>query len=376
MLAVTTFGGPQAHISFFTKRLVQKRAYLTEQELLELYALCQILPGPTSTQTITSVGFKLGGPLLAYLTLFVWAFPAVTIMAVVAILISHFKDLGISLSFTRYIQPMAVGFIAYAAYIISSKVIKTPRAVFLMLISVIISFAIRSPYVYPVIILFAGFITAIDYKKHEIEDKAQFNIKWLPIGLWGAFFLGAATLGIITQWLPVRLFENFYRNGSLIFGGGQVLIPLLHTEFVTFKSYLTSQEFLSGYGVVQAVPGPTFSFSAFIGALSMREYGTMGEILGAFCAAIGIFLPGTFFIFFVTRIWDSMKKYRVVKASLEGIHAGSSGMVIAAALILFEPMYDSMANGIVVLITVALLIWNKIPYPLILLGGLVAGFII
>ena len=130
----------------------------------------------------------------------------------------------------------------------------------------------------------------------------------------------------------LKIFENFYRNGSLIFGGGQVLIPLLFTEFVEFKQFLTSEEFISGYALVQALPGPTFSFTAYLGALIMREWGTGGEILGGFIAAVGIFLPGTFLIFFVTGFWEDIKKYRVIKASLEGISAVSSGLVIAAAL--------------------------------------------
>ncbi len=373
MLAVTTFGGPQAHISFFIRRLVVKRAYLTEAELLELYALCQILPGPTSTQTITSVGFRLGGPVLAYLTLLVWILPAVCLMTIAAVLIAYFKSLGISLEFTMFIQPMAVGFIAYAAYVISSKVVNTNMGIFIMLIATIIAFAIRSPFVYPAIIIGAGMLTSLNYRKHEREMKGDVDVRWISLILWAGIFLLVAGLGIITQLKPIRLFENFYRNGTLIFGGGQVLIPLLHTEFVTFKKYLTSEEFLSGFGIVQTVPGPTFSFSAYIGALSMREYGIGGQILGAFCASIGIFLPGTFFIFFVTRIWEHIKKYRMVKASLEGIHAASSGMVIAAALILFEPMYDKVINGVVVLVTIALLVWNKIPYPVIIVMGLMAG---
>ena len=188
----------------------------------------------------------------------------------------------------------------------------------------------------------------------------------------------AAALGGITRALPVRLFENFYRNGSLIFGGGQVLTPLLYTEFVQYapKQYLTSGEFLSGYAIAQSLPGPVFSFSSYIGALSMREYGTGGEILGAFVSALGIFLPGTFLIFFVIRFWESLKRYRAVRASLEGITAASAGLVAASAVILFQPLENTIINFSVTIATFLLLVFTKVPSPLIILGGLLLGFVV
>jgi chromate transporter len=172
------------------------------------------------------------------------------------------------------------------------------------------------------------------------------------------------------------LFENFYRNGSLIFGGGQVLVPLLHTEFVEFKEYLTSDEFLSGYGLVQALPGPVFSFSAFVGTISMRDGNILSQIFGGFMAAAGVFLPGTFLIFFVIRFWEDLKKYRMVKASLEGINAVSSGMVIAATFLLLEPIEPITINYVLMIGTAFLLFFTKIPTPFIILGGLLVGIIL
>ena len=121
LLAVSAFGGPQAHIAMFIKILVKKRAYVTEEELLELNALCQILPGPTSTQTVTAIGFRIGGPNLAYLTLLVWMLPAVTIMTTAAILLGQYQANNLDLAFTKFIQPMAVGFVSFGAFTIASK---------------------------------------------------------------------------------------------------------------------------------------------------------------------------------------------------------------------------------------------------------------
>lgn len=378
MLAVTTFGGPQAHLAHFQKVLVDKRKYLTEDDLMELNSLCQILPGPASTQTLTAIGFKIGGPNLAYLTLLVWILPAVTLMTLAAMLMSSIEQKNWSTEFTRFIQPMAVGFVSYGAFAIIQKTVRTRTGIVLMLAAAIVSYLIQTPYVFPAILLCSGLLTALKYKNQPKEEKVKIVVPWANFLLWAGVLIVAAALGGITRALPVRLFENFYRNGSLIFGGGQVLTPLLYTEFVQYapKQYLTSSEFLSGYAIAQSLPGPVFSFSSYIGALSMREYGTAGEILGAFVSALGIFLPGTFLIFFVIRFWESLKRYRAVRASLEGITAASAGLVAASAVILFQPLENTIVNFSVIIATFLLLAFTKIPSPLIILGGLLLGFVV
>lgn len=376
ILAVTAFGGPQGHLAMFLELMVTKRGYLSEEDLLELYALCQILPGPTSTQTITSIGYRIGGAKLAYLTLLVWMLPAVTIMTLAAIMVISFQELDISLNFLRFIQPMAVGIVAFSAYRISSKVVNTNVGFFLMILSAMGSFYMPTPYLLPAFLLFGALVTALNYRDHPREEKSKLKIKWNNFILWGAVLIAAAVVGAIMDYRLVKLFENFYRNGSLIFGGGQVLVPLLYTEFVEFKDYLSSEEFISGYGFVQAIPGPVFSFSGYVGALSMRDAGLAGQITGSLVASVGIFLPGTFLIFFVIRFWDEMKKYRVVRASLEGIHAVSAGLVIAATMLLFAPMEGTNLNYFLMIGTVIILYFTKIPAPVIILCGLILGIVI
>lgn len=376
-LSLTAFGGPQAHIAHFITRFVVKRSYLNEKELLELNALCQILPGPTSTQTVTAIGFKVGGIPLAYLTLLIWCLPAVSIMILAALGLTYFETKWDILHVMRFVQPMAVGFIAYAAYIITSKVIESKSGILVMILSAILSLYVASPFVYPIFLVLGGLTTALKYKKlAKVEEYEPLRIRWDGFFLWGGVFLGSAILGAVTQLKPIILFENFYRNGSMVFGGGQVLIPLLYTEFVEFKHALSSQEFLSGYGFVQAIPGPVFSFSSFVGALSMREYGVAGKIIGGIMSAAGIFLPGTFLIFFVIRFWNSLKQYRIVRASLEGITAASSGMVIAAAIQLFIPLEINIVNPAIVIVTFILLRFTKVPAPLLVVGFILLGALI
>ncbi|MFT6866688.1 MAG: chromate transporter [Cyclobacteriaceae bacterium] len=377
ILSVTSFGGPTAHLAMFLDMLVKKRGYLHEQDLIELYALCQILPGPTSTQTITSIGFKMGGPSLAYLTLLVWITPAVSIMITLGIMMTFFQKMNISLDFLNYIQPIAVGIVAYSAYRITSSVVSSKTGFFLMIIATLAAFIFRTPFAFPLMILIGGSVTAFKFKKHQpVEEKGKIKINWSNFILWISVLIFAAILGKATHFLPIRLFENFYRNGSLIFGGGQVLVPLLYTEFVEFKHYLTSQEFLSGYGFVQALPGPVFSFSAYVGAISMKDSNIMMQIFGGLMAAAGVFLPGTFLIYFVIRFWEDLKKYRIVRASLEGINAVSAGMVIAATFFLLEPVEANAVNYLLMIGTAFLLFFTKIPTPVVVIVGLITGIIL
>lgn len=378
MLAVTTFGGPQAHLSHFQKVLVDKRKYLSSEDLMEINSLCQILPGPASTQTLTAIGFKIGGPNLAYLTLLAWIIPAVAVMTAAAIGLSYMDD-KLIIELTRFIRPMAVGFVSYGAYMISLKTVTTRTGIALMILAAVISYFAQTPFIFPIILIIAGLITSLKFRSQPREEKQKLTIDWSNFLLWAGVLIFAAALGGITKALPVKLFENFYRNGSLVFGGGQVLAPLLYTEFVQYAKPLhhptSHDEFLSGYALAQAIPGPVFSFSAYIGALSMRDYGIGGEILGAIVSALGIFLPGTFLIFFVIRFWESLKKYRAVRASLEGITAASAGLVAASAIIMFQPLENTFLNFGVTIGTFALLVFTKIPSPVIILLGLVLGFV-
>ena len=225
-------------------------------------------------------------------------------------------------------------------------------------------------------LLFGGLSTSIKYKNQpKVAEDKSFQIKWSNFYLWGGVLVVAALAGALTQYKPILLFENFYRNGSLIFGGGQVLIPYLYTEFVDFKHFLSSEEFLTGYAISQGIPGPTFSISSYIGALSMRDFGLGGFVMGGLIATAGIFLPGIFLIFFVIRFWDQLKLYRPVRAALEGINAVSCGMLIAAAYLLFEPLEPNTVNIFFILGTYSLLQFTKVSSPVIVAVGILLGIL-
>lgn len=381
LVSLTAFGGPNAHIALYLDILVARRNYLSEKELLELMALCQMLPGPTSTQTITAIGYKRGGPVLAFITLMVWALPAVILMTTLAFLFGYFYKKGSSIDFFKFIQPMAVGFITYAAYAISKKVIHNAVTVFLLIISAALTLVINQPWMFPVIIVFGGLFTNFTNKDNPEPNQYRKKPNWVYLILYAAIFIGAGTLALFTTYKPVVLFENFYRFGSLVFGGGQVLIPLMLEQFTAYKHYLTEQEFLVGYGMVQAVPGPVFSFCAFAGGLAMSDMGSGFSIVGSLIGTIGIFLPGTLLIFFVYPLWEYLKQFKVVTRSLEGINAAAAGLVVAAVFLMFEKLtidwevlaakdYITMA---IVPSTFLLLTFTKIPAPIIVVVALLFG---
>lgn len=355
------------------RRLVVKRQYLTEDELKELNSLCNMLPGPTSTQTITAIGYKLGGPLFAFTTLAIWVLPATVLMSLVAIVLYTFDLNNPKLTFLKYIQPMAVGFIIYAAYKIKNLFVSRPHHWVLMLLSAAAAILSNTPYIFPILLIVGGLVSARVNRSNYFDVKPIRNIPWKTGALFLGVFLVAALLGAITKERPVLLFENTYRYGSIVFGGGHVLIPMMYNQFVEFKHYLTSGEFLAGVGILQAIPGPVFSFSTFTGAMALKDWGVSGMLMGSVIGTVAIFLPGILLIFFVYPIWDQVKDFSPVKNAIEGINATSAGLVIASAYLLFLPVQITEMNMMVLLGTLFILLTTKIPNPVIVLLCILAG---
>lgn len=374
-LALTAFGGPQMHFTQFHKRLVLKRHYLTEHELKEMNSLCSMLPGPTSTQTITAIGFKLGGPTLAFITLGIWVLPASLFMLLFAMVLSLFDMSNPKLDFLKFIQPMAVGFIIYAAYKITLLFVTRIHHWVLMLLAAGLAVFINSPYVFPVLLIIGGFVSTQVNKANYRDVRPIKNINWSNFLLFFGIFSVIGILGLVTQNKAILVFEHTYRFGSLVFGGGHVLIPMMYNQFVEFKHYVTDEVFLAGVGMLQAIPGPVFSFGSFTGAMSLNDWGISGQILGGVIGTVAIFLPGILLIFFVYPIWAQVKNYSPIKGAIEGINATSAGLVISSAYLLFRPVEVTEANMLVLLTTLFLLLITKIPSPILVIGCIAAGFV-
>ncbi len=373
LLACTSFGGPQVHFALFLDRLVKKRAYLTEEELFEIQALCSVLPGPTSTQMITAIGLKLGGASLAYLTLFIWITPAVLIMTLAAYGMTFLRNNSI----LHYVLPVGIGLILQAGWFMAKKVITGPMYVIILLVTLFLGIAFHSPYIFPLVLVLGGVVSSLNYKDFPRQTKHKFVIPWANFHLYWGFLVALALLGHFTDYFPIRLFENFYRNGSLVFGGGHILAPVLYTEFVEFKQLISSEAFLTGMALSQTLPGPVFAFTSYLGVLLMKDYGLWGELAGSLIGALGIFLPGTFLIFFVFRIWGQLKQYRFIRASLAGIQAASVGLTLVAVFTFTKPMVVDAQFVSLGIVVAAFVLAEKTKIPAILLFGLalIAGII-
>ncbi|MEY2941706.1 MAG: hypothetical protein RJA67_1392 [Bacteroidota bacterium] len=373
LLACTSFGGPQVHFALFLDRLVKKRAYLTEEELFEIQALCSVLPGPTSTQMITAIGLKRGGASLAYLTLLCWITPAVLIMTLAAYGMTFLRNHSI----LHYVLPVGIGLILQAGWYMAKKVITGPMYVIILLVTLFLGIAFHSPYIFPLVLVLGGIVSSFNYKDFPRQTKHKFVIPWANFHLYWGFLVALALLGHFTDYFPIRLFENFYRNGSLVFGGGHILAPVLYTEFVEFKQLISSDAFLTGMALSQTLPGPVFAFTSYLGVLLMKDYGLLGELAGSLIGALGIFLPGTFLIFFVFRIWGQLKQYRFIRASLAGIQAASVGLTLVAVFTFTRPLMVDAQFVSLGIVAAAFVLAEKTKIPAILLFGLalIAGII-
>ncbi|MES2652320.1 MAG: chromate efflux transporter [Bacteroidota bacterium] len=382
----TAFGGAQAHVSLLLRYFVKNNYFISEEELLELNALAQVLPGPASTQTLVGIAYKVGGLKLAIITFLIWILPSAAIMTMAAISYALLDQKQKFIEVLKFINPIALGIVAYGAFHLARKVLKNEITILLAFGAVIATLVLRNAYVFPIAILIGGMVSsAIGTPTDEAQIRVRLfaNINPRKLSYFIGVMLFMAMLGAIINRtspfsLPIRLFENFYRNGIFVFGGGQVLVPLMFTEFVQMKHYLVQTDFISGFALQQVLPGPTFSFTSYLGALSMKHggYGVSGQALGGLLGVLGINLPGLILVLFIVPFWDDLKKITRIKQSLSGINAVSVGFIIAAFILLVQPIgFDWLAISILIT-TFLLLIYTKISPPLIVLAGVILGYFI
>lgn len=370
------YGGPEAHYGVFTDQMVIKKRYLSEEELVELIALTGILPGPSSTQTIIAIGYKVGGPLLAFLTLLVWALPVLTIMTILSFLKTFLNELNISQDILRFIGPMAVGFIVTAGYRLGRKIIKNKLTLVLFIFGGIMTYLIREPWIYPAVLLTGGLISLIMSKEKQLFNKVKLDPPWIYLITFGVIALSALGLSLAFDNIIIHLFESFYRYGYLVIGGGQVVVPMMFSELVDVNQYMTSQEFLTGFGLVQGLPGPMFSFSAYAGGIAASGGSFITQVAGAVVSGIAIFLPGILLIYFIYPVWENLKKIKAIKISLNGITAVAGGLIVTTAIVLMQKTGFELINIMVLIITIVLLLTRKIPAPFIVALALFLGAII
>ena len=370
------------HFVRMHKLFVQKRRYISESELLEINAFVQLLPGASSTQLLTLIGYKRGGVTLAVLTLALWMIPACVLMATLSFIVLYLDKVNTSYIF-RFVQPMAVGFLAFSAFRTFKISIKHPATFFIMAGATLVTFLIKSPWVFPSLIIAGSIVSNFSDKRiPDFKEKSK-PVNWYNLSLFAVIFIVA---GLLSEYArlhnlpfrkPISLFENFYRFGSIVFGGGSVLITMMFEQYVIRAKtpYMSSSDFLTGAGMVQAFPGPIFSIASFVGGMVLKDMGPYFQILGCIIGSIGIFLPSLLLVLFFYPVWNTLKKYVVVFRAMEGINAVVVGIMIAATILLFLsiPSKFEWFNLSAVLITFLLLQFTRIPSPIIVLAFLVLG---
>jgi chromate transporter len=372
------------------KTFVQKQRHLTESELTELISFCQLLPGASSTQSITLIGYKRGGIPLAIITFLIWIIPACTIMTLFSFMVHFIDKQALHTDIFKFLQPMAVGFLVYAAWkAYNISVHNTITRVIMVVVAILVYIFFKSPWIFPIILVSAGVVTNFSEKRIPQKEEPRKKVKWTNIWLFAFVFIAAGVLSTIAnkqQWenrKAFNLFENFYRFGSLVFGGGQVLMPMMYEQFVVREKtqYVSKEELLTGAGFVQGVPGPVFSMATYAGAMALRKDGKGMQFTGAVIGTIAIFLPSLLLVLFFYPIWHNLKKYAVIYRSLEGINAAVVGLMIASAfyvskdIIVLELNAVSYINIIIIISTFLILQFTKIPAPFIPMICLLLGWI-
>lgn len=398
--SLTAFGGPQGHLGMMLKTFVHKRRYVTEEELIEYNSFCQLLPGASSTQTVTLIGFKRGGVPLAVLTLLIWITPACILMGLLSFLLTLFPSHNFTKELFKYIQPMAIGFLIFAT--VRSFKISVNNLITLVIMiaaAAITFFFIRTPWIFPILIISGGIATSFSSKRIPEKEKIKpRQIRWTNIWLFIIIFILAGALSETArrqEWPNRRaynLFENFYRFGSFVFGGGDVLLPMMIDQYVERPNApnvsqknpnairIDKEDLLTGYGFVRAMPGPVFSVASFAGGMAMKDKGNEMQLLGCIIGSIAIFLPSALLVLFFFPVWQYLKKFVAVFRALEGINAVVTGVMLAAACYLLTSMYINFStNGIISLavipLTFLLLKYTKLPAPVIVLLCITLGWI-
>lgn len=399
--SITAFGGPQGHFGMMLKTFVHQRRDISEAELIDYNAFCNLLPGASSTQMLTLVAYKRGGVWLAVITLLIWILPACTLMGAFSFLLEYIDERTLKIDLFKFIQPMAVGFLVYAAIKAFKVSITNTITQVIMLVSIIVSYLLfKAPWIFPLLILLGGVVTNLSSKRiPQVEAKPR-KVKWGNIWLFAIIFIIAGVLSETARkqdWpnrRPINLFENTYRFGSLVFGGGQVLIPFMYEQFVARPQSerimrknpnvvkINRNDFYTGAGIVRAIPGPVFSIASFMGGMAMKDRGPYMQLLGCIIGSVAIFLPSALLVLFFFPIWHNIKKYATVYRALEGIKAVVVGVMFAATFYMMKDISIvdiktvSILNITVIIGTWALISFTRIPSPVIVLICLILGTLV
>jgi len=338
-LGMTSFGGPVAHIGYFHDEFVVKRKWLSDHSYADLVALCQFLPGPASSQVGISIGLSRAGYLGAVAAWLGFTLPSAILLILFGLGVSSFPH-ELSHSLLHGLKIVAVSVVALAIWQMAVKLCPDKKRASIAILAALIVVMLNSAWAQIGVIILGGICGWLFLKsttelphspvKFPISKKA--GVAFLTVFFGLLLILPMAARNSDLQ--AVRYFDSFFRAGSLVFGGGHVVLPLLQSEVIP-AGWVTKETFMAGYGAAQAVPGPLFTFSAYIGAASQAEpSGWLGAVICLFAA----FVPSFLLIFGALPFWEQLRSYEKVRNSLLGINAAVVGLLAAA---FYNPVWTS-----------------------------------
>ncbi len=377
-LGVTSFGGPVAHLGYFRSEFVQRRQWLDEAAYADIVALCQFLPGPASSQVGISIGILragLPGALMAWLG---FTMPSAVAMILFGYGVTRFGDLS-GAAWLHGLKIVAVAVVAQAVWGMARSLCPDRERATIAVGATILALAIPSAAGQVGAIAAGGLIgwsllgggAAAAPPGPPLAVYLPRALSLAAIAAFFALLIGLPLLAAAFPLQPLKLFDSFYRSGSLVFGGGHVVLPLLQAEVVP-TGWVSNDAFLAGYGAAQAVPGPLFTFSAYLG--TVMGPAPNGWIGGLICLA-AIFLPSFLLLIGALPFWDSLRRRPAVQSALRGVNAAVVGLLLAA---LYRPVWTSaiftpadFAIGIVAFLLLTL--WAVPPWLVVILGALAAS---
>lgn len=372
-LGLTSFGGPIAHLGYFHNEYVRRRKWMDEKSYADLVALAQFLPGPASSQVGIGIGVMRGGLIGGIVSFIGFTLPSVIALILFALLLQSFdvSDAG----WIKGLKIVAVAVVAHAIMGMAKNLAPDLQRKALALLALVGTLFWQSAFSQVGVILIAALIGYLLYKNSAETTAGRMTfpvtkkVGALCLALFTAFLVALPILREVTGSYWVAMFDSFYRAGSLVFGGGHVVLPLLEREFVP-TGWLTEEAFLAGYGATQAVPGPLFTFAAYLGTV-------MNGWTGGLFATAAIFLPAFLLIVGVLPFWDALRTNQKVKGAIMGVNAAVLGILISA---FYTPIWTSSitqpADFALAAVLFSLLVYWKLPPWVIVLCGALGGTLI
>lgn len=372
-LGLTSFGGPTAHLGYFHEEYVRRRKWMDEKSYADLVALCQFLPGPSSSQVGIGIGIMRAG-IVGGITSFIgFTFPSVAALITFALLMTGF-DVG-NAGWIHGLKIVAVAIVAHAIIGMAKSLTPDLKRKAIAIVALLVTILWQTAFSQVAVIIFAAVIGYLLLKRDNegTEAESRFPVSKKVGTICLLVFVGLLValplLKEMTGSYWVAMFDSFYRSGSFVFGGGHVVLPLLEKEFAP-TGWMSEEAFLAGYGVTQAVPGPLFTFAAYLGTV-------MNGWQGGVVATVAIFLPAFLLVIGALPFWDQLRNHPKITGAIMGMNAAVIGILIAA---LYSPIWTSSIleakDFALAVVLFSMLAYWKMPPWIVVVTGAVVGLVL